>query len=140
MKYLIRMICALLIMGMVCACAEEVPELTAEGYVLVSLNSESRWFPLADEETGEYSFTVHQVVDGMDMNNTILITTEGVCVSDADCENHDCIEEGTVTLANKDERILGNMIVCLPHTLMIELFTREEMEELLNSSAAEQTP
>lgn len=132
-----RFLCVLFAVVFLCmhACAEE-QQLTAVGYVLVATASEGRWFPLPDEESGEYSFTVHQVMGGEDMNNTITITPEGVYVSEADCENNDCVEEGYVTLENKNERVLGNMIVCLPHSITIELFTRAEVEEMMAAAAA----
>ena len=47
------------------------------------------------------------------------------------CDNQDCVKQGEVTLANKDERILSNMIICLPNQVVLELYTPEELLELL---------
>ena len=37
-----------------------------------------------------------------------------------------------MTLANREDRILSNMIICLPHQLSAELITREEAEQMLS--------
>ena len=37
----------------------------------------------------------------------------------------------SVTLKNREDRILFNMIICLPHQLSAELITREEAEQML---------
>lgn len=135
MKKIFCAICALLI---ICAAAfAEAPELNSKGYVLVSTASESKWFPLPDEELGEYSFTVKQQLNGEEIQNTITIFTDGVYVSESNCENQDCIEEGTVTLENMKERVLGNMIVCLPHSLTVQLYSREELLEFAAQQQAQ---
>ena len=40
------------------------------------------------------------------------------------------MKQGTVTLENRDERILYNMIICLPNQVMLELYTPEEVLEM----------
>ena len=37
------------------------------------------------------------------------------------CENQDCIGEGTITLDNYNDRILGTWIICLPNQVTIEM-------------------
>ena len=64
--------------------------------------------------------------DGTEWRNVIRMTPEGFCMTEANCEGHDCIEEGEVTLANRQERILENMVLCLPHQLMLNLYSPEE--------------
>lgn len=107
---------------------EEGPK-PARGYVLVTTATQSGWLPLPEEE--EYSFPLRQVLpDGTEALNVIHLTPEGVYMEDSTCANHDCVDEGMVTLENKSERILGNMIVCLPNQVILQLFTPEEVLEM----------
>lgn len=117
----------ILIMLIAFACFAEESELTAKGYVLICTATEQRWFPLPEESEGSCSFTIRQSAGEEEMNNTVTITPEGVFMADSDCENHDCIGEGEVTLENKKDRVLGNMIVCLPHSITIELYSTDEL-------------
>ena len=48
-------------------------------------------------------------------------------MEDSTCANHDCIDQGIVTLENRKERILGNMIICLPNQVCLQLYTPEEI-------------
>ena len=107
---------------------EEIPE-PAKGYVLVSTATQSGWLPLPEE--GEYSVPLRQVLpDGTECENVIHLTPDGVYMEDSTCEGHDCVKQGTVTLENRDERILYNMIICLPNQVMLELYTPEEVLEM----------
>jgi len=47
-------------------------------------------------------------------------------MAESSCDNQDCIYQGTVTLENKKERVLQNMILCLPNEVILELLTEEE--------------
>ena len=114
--------------------ADEVsPEATPEparGYVLVQTATQMGWLPLPDE--GEVSYPLRQVMsDGTETENVIHLTPDGVYMEDSTCENHDCVQQGEVTLDNKADRILGNMIICLPNQVMLSLYTPEEVLELL---------
>ena len=116
--------------------AEDEPA-PARGYVLVSSPSRTGWLPLPDE--GEYAYSLKQVLpDGTETENVIHVTPEGVYMEDSTCENHDCINQGEVTLDNRKDRILGNMIICLPNQVYLELHTPEEVLEMLEEQAAEQ--
>ena len=117
------------------ACAEGgTPEPTvapspAKGYVLVSTATQSAWLPLPEE--GEASYPLRQTLpDGTEAVNVIHLTPDGMYMEDATCPNHDCVGQGVVTLENRDERILGNMIVCLPNQVVLQLFTPEEVLEM----------
>ena len=108
--------------------AEDDPSIA---YVLVQTNGGAGLLPLPME--GEYSRTVRQVMDdGTEAVNVLRLTPEGFRMTDANCEGHDCISEGEVTLENREERVLWNMIICLPHQLSVELITREEAVALLD--------
>ncbi len=82
--------------------------------------------------TGEGDLTLNQ---GNGVSNTFHVTRDSVYMSSSTCENQDCVEEGTVTADNKGERLLGNMIICLPHSVTLELYTYEELEAILEASA-----
>ena len=119
----------------------ETPEATAtpkpaRGYVLVSYGSSSGWLPLPEE--GEYTFPLTQVLaDGTFTENVIHLTTEGVYMESSTCENQDCVHEGLVTFENRDSRVLGNMIICLPNMVALELYTWEEVCAMLQVNADE---
>lgn len=102
----------------------------APGYVLVTASGLSGWLPLPAE--GEKTFPLPQVLpDGTQTLNIIHLTPNSVYMEDSTCENHDCVDQGIVSFENKEERILGNMIVCLPNQVLLELYTAEEVAELV---------
>ncbi len=102
----------------------------AKGYVLVTTATQSGWLPLPEE--GEISYPLRQLLpNGTEAVNTIHLTPEGVYMEDSTCEGHDCVQQGEVTLDNRDARILGNMIICLPNQVTLQLFTPEEILEMV---------
>ena len=76
---------------------------------------------------GEGSFTLTQ---GEDMVNVIHVTTDSIWMESSTCENQDCVEQGVVTAENRQSRVLGNTIVCLPNRVLLELFTAQELKEM----------
>jgi hypothetical protein len=56
------------------------------------------------------------------------------------CDNQDCVLQGTVSLENKYERVLGNMIICLPNEITLELFTPQELVQVLLQSFSADVP
>lgn len=58
--------------------------------------------------------------------NKIRITPDSVDMEYSTCENQDCIGEGTITLDNYNERILGTWIICLPNQVTIEMVPAEK--------------
>lgn len=101
----------------------------AKAYVLVTTATQAGWLPLPEE--GEVSFPLSQVLpDGTEALNVIHLTPDGVYMEDSTCENHDCVKQGMVTLENRDERILGNMIICLPNQVLLQLMTPEEVMQM----------
>ena len=100
------------------------------GYVLVRMPNPIGLLPLPQE--GEYKKTIRVAMpDGSEYVNVLHITTNGFWMEHANCEGQDCVKQGEVTLENREERILWNMIICLPHQLSAELITREEAEQML---------
>ncbi len=105
--------------------AAEPTAVPARGYVRVTAGSESRWFPLPEE--GEVSFNVRQQSGDEELVNLIHLTPEGAYMEASTCHNQDCVEQGMVTLENRETRVLGNWIICLPNQVSIELFTPDEI-------------
>ena len=99
-------------------------------YVLIRMPDPIGLLPLPIE--GEYTRTIRQTMaDGTEAYNVLHLTPEGFWMEDANCKGHDCVGEGMVTLENREERVLWNMVVCMPHQLVAELITREEALALL---------
>ena len=139
------LVTALLTAGTFSSCAEtkeetEQPYLVqiteddpSIGYVLVQLQYSGGLLPLPQE--GEYTKTIRQAMeDGSEYVNVIHVTPTGFWMEESNCEGQDCVDEGEVTLENRQERILGNMVICLPHQLMLYLITREEAVSLLSQA------
>ena len=106
----------------------EATAVPARGYVLVTAGQEARWFPLPS--SGEVSFTVKQQRNGEEQMNLIHLTPEGVYMEASTCSNQDCVEQGVVTLENRESRVLGSMVICLPNQVSLELYTPEELLSL----------
>lgn len=106
------------------------------GYVRVTTAAQSGWLPLPTE--GEQVFPLSQLLpDGTEALNVIHLLPDGVYMEDATCENHDCVDQGTVTLENRQERILSNMIICLPNQVVLELYSAEEAMAILGAEMNE---
>ena len=134
LSLLILLLAAVPAAGMQEATEAPVPELTARAYVLISAATVSGWLPLPEE--GDVVYPLRQVIPGVgETENLIHLTPEGVYIEEATCENHDCVQQGIVTLANRSERVLGNMIICLPNQVFLELFTPEEVLEMIRAGA-----
>ena len=101
------------------------PEANADtqAYLRVQVGSEI-WplIPLTDG--GEY--TVSQLENGA--KNVIRTTASGAVMHFSTCDNQNCVQQGEVTLENLDFRAMGNLIVCLPNQVVLELHTPETLE------------
>lgn len=86
--------------------------------------------------TGDGDYTVTQKAIGAE--NKIHVTAESIQMSSANCDNQDCVDQGEVSLSNREERLLGNMIICLPNNVTLELLTPAEAEELIAQANAQQ--
>ena len=101
----------------------------APGYILLQEENTVGFLPLPTE--GEQIQEIIQTQpDGSVWRNVIRMTPEGFCMIEADCEGHDCIEEGEVTLGNIQNRLLWNMVICAPHRLTLSLYSPEEAAAL----------
>ena len=137
MKKIAIMMVLLLLAGLMgCAAEEGETELPA-GYVLVTTATQSGWLALPTDE--DKVFPLAQLLpDGTDALNVIHLMPNGVYMEDASCANHDCVGQGEVTLENVSSRILGNMIICLPNQVILQLYTPEEAMALLGALPGEQ--
>ena len=105
---------------------------TAPGYVYISASGEGRWFALPESEPGTIT-----VKDGEKVN-VIRLTSNGVMMESSTCDNQDCVDQGEVTLENPSDRVLYNMILCLPHSVSIELYSQQEMIMMYDAQMATQ--
>ena len=101
-------------------------------YLLVTVGGVA-YQPLPLTQEGDYTIT--QKATGAE--NVIHVSTEGVYMKSSTCENHDCVQQGEVTLANKGTRILGNMIICLPNQVTLELYSEQELRDALPAPSVE---
>ena len=74
---------------------------------------------------GEGSFTIKQ---DENTTNTIHVTPSSIWMEHSTCDNQDCVDQGIVSLDNISTRVLGNMIICLPNEVVLELYTPETLE------------
>jgi len=77
----------------------------------------------------EGSYTIRQAEANAE--NVIHVTPDSVYMESSTCDNQDCVLQGTVTLDNMKERVLGNMIICLPNEVTLELYTPEDLVSVL---------
>lgn len=128
MKKLLPLFLAILLLTGACAAgAEEAAPAAVPGYVRIIVGQEFRWFALPEAEP--YTITIRQTdpETGEEAVNLITLTPTGVFMAESTCDNQDCVNMGEVTLENKAFRVLGNMVVCLPHQVMMELYTPDEI-------------
>ncbi len=62
--------------------------------------------------------------------NVIHVTENSIQMASSTCDNQVCVYEGEVTLENKESRILGGYIVCLPNGVTLQLLDENEYAEL----------
>ena len=111
----------------------DVPEATAtpdlsqvEAFLVVTVGDKTyQPIPLTDE--GYYRLRHGDCI------NIVHVTPTSIDMHEANCENQDCVEQGEVTLENKDTRILGNMIICLPNQVTLQLYSRDELIDWLTT-------
>lgn len=104
-------------------------DVTAQGgYVYIAAGGQGKWFSLPQEET---TLTLRRTkADGTEIENIVALTSEGAYMLSSTCDNQDCVHQGLVTLQNKAQRPLQNMILCLPNDVIIELYSAQELQAL----------
>ena len=91
------------------------------GYVVINVGGRQYGDPIPMDR--DKIITIRQ--DNGEINK-IRITPDSVDMEYSTCENQDCIGEGTITLDNYNERILGTWIICLPNQVTIEMVPADE--------------
>ncbi len=107
-------------------------ENAADSYLLMT-TATGTYIPIPLNEDGAFRLTQP---DGSE--NVVHIGKDSFYMESSNCENQNCIYQGEVTLENRDERMLLNMIICLPHELRLELLSADEAREVLTQMAAQQ--
>ena len=92
-----------------------------KGYVVINVGGRQYGDPIPMDR--DKIITIRQ--DNGEINK-IRITPDSVDMEYSTCENQDCIGEGTITLDNYNERILGTWIICLPNQVTIEMIPADE--------------
>jgi len=100
----------------------------ARAYLLVTVGG-TVYEPIPLYEAGRYT------VRRGDYVNVIEVTADSIRMAESTCANQDCVEQGVVSLDNRDDRVLRNMIICLPNDVALELYTYEEMLEIVQGYA-----
>ena len=95
----------------------------AEMYLRVTVG-DMQYEPVPLVEEAEYTLTQTK----LEMENVIQVTPHSVWMASSSCDNQDCVAQGIVTSDNMYERLLSNMIVCLPNRVILELVPRAELE------------
>ena len=110
--------------------AETVPA-EPKGYLLIQYSGQVGVLPLPTEEESTFPLT-QMLPDGSVSVNLIHLTPDSVWMEESTCDNHDCIDQGEVTLENWKDRILGNMIICLPNQVVLQLISAEEYRQYVS--------
>ena len=105
---------------------EGLDSLNADAYLVVSVAG-MMYEPIPLVEEGRYS------IRRGDLVNVIEVTPTSIKMHESSCDNQDCVEQGTVSLENYKQRVLLNMIICLPNEVVLELYTTEELAQLMLS-------
>jgi hypothetical protein len=97
----------------------------ANSYLRIS-TGRGVYAPIPLVEDGSFKLT-----QGEGIENVIHVGKDSFYMESSTCDNQDCVEQGEVTLDNIEERILFNMVICLPNQVTLELLTPEEAQTAL---------
>ena len=106
--------------GMILKPQTQTPAENVQGWLRIQVDDRvMEPVPLVDG--GEY------VIDQPDgKQNVVHTTANGAVMHFSTCDNQSCVQQGEVTLENRDDRVLMNMIICLPNEVILEVLTPEE--------------
>lgn len=107
--------------------ATATPDLSQVKAFLVVTVGDKTYQPIPLTEEGYYRFRHGDCI------NIVHVTSTSIDMHEANCDNQDCVEQGEVTLENKDTRIWGNMIICLPNQVTLQLYSRDELMDWLTT-------
>ena len=97
------------------------------GYILAQKNGDGGWIPLPTSDSMTVAISD---VNNPEIKNVIRLTPNGFKMESSTCDNQDCVEQGEVTLENMSDRVLMNMVICLPHQLSVELYSIEQLVQM----------
>ena len=101
--------------------ATEIPPV--EAYLIITVQG-NIYEPLP--LTGEGTFTLRQ---DETTYNTVHITPTSMWMEHSSCDNQDCVEQGVDSLENMTDRVLYNMVICLPNQVSLELHTLDTLRD-----------
>lgn len=107
--------------------ATATPDLSQVEAFLVVTVGDKTYQPIPLTEEGYYRLRHGDCI------NIVHVTPTSIDMHEANCDNQDCVEQGEVTLENKDTRILGNRIICLPNQVTLQLYSRDELMDWLTT-------
>lgn len=61
--------------------------------------------------------------------NVVAFTRDSIVMHASNCDNQDCVHQGKVTLDNRENRVLMNMIICLPNRVVLTLLDAQEAQK-----------
>lgn len=94
----------------------------AQAYLRVTVRG-AAYPPLPLTQEGDYTITQQETGN----QNVVHVTQRSIAMKSATCDNQDCVHQGIVTPDNMDGRVLGNMIICLPNQVTLELYTPDQL-------------
>ena len=110
----------------------EVPaDENTKAYLLVEVAG-TTYEPILLEEEGRYTITRGEMV------NVIAATPDSIYMHSSTCDNQDCVIQGVVSLQNRADRVLQNVIVCLPNEVVLYLYTENEVREMFPMAFSEE--
>jgi len=116
------------------ASLEDIPQ----GYILVQANGDGGWIPLPTTDEPLY-ITIGRE-DDETIKNTLRLWRDGFAMDSSTCDNQDCVQQGEVTIDNKDDRVLMHMVLCLPHNVSVELYSMDELIAMMEASQQQTQP
>lgn len=103
----------------------------AAAFVLCRMGENGEYGALPLPAEGEYTYSIHLPTDdGNETVNVLHLRPDGFAMESSTCKNQNCVNQGIVTLENRDSRILRNSVICLPNLVTAELYTAEEIKAM----------
>ena len=109
--------------------AEEQAAASPRGWLVITVDDKV-YQPYPLTKTGDY--TINQ--KKKNAKNVIHVTEDSIQMASSTCDNQVCVYEGVVTLENKESRILGGYIVCLPNGVTLQLLDENEYAEMMGQN------
>lgn len=72
---------------------------------------------------------VLEIDQGSGVVNHVEVKDGVVRMQDSTCADKLCVGQGDMSADNVSDRVLGNLIICLPNQVMLELVTDGEVEQ-----------